>query len=194
MELTAVPLEGRFVRLEPLTEALREPLRHAISGDAQAWSIMGANGGGGAYGDFWDTAMADMARGDRIPFAVRRLSDAAVVGTSSLMHIRREAKGVEIGWTFYGPDARGGAVNPESKRLLLAHAFEGGAMRVEFMVDAVNQRSQAAVTKLGAVREGVMRKHRITWTGRVRDTVVFSIIDSEWPAVRQGLDARIAAF
>jgi len=101
---------------------------------------------------------------------------------------------VEIGGTYYGPDLRGGAVSPAAKRLLLANAFESGARRVQFKVDAINARSRAAVLKLGAIQEGILRQERVTWTGRVRDTVVFSILADEWPAVRDRLDARLATF
>jgi RimJ/RimL family protein N-acetyltransferase len=100
----------------------------------------------------------------------------------------------EIGATYYRPDVRGGAVNPAAKRLLLAHAFDGGARRVQFKVDALNAASRAAVLKLGAAQEGILRQDRVTWTGRIRDTVVFSILADEWPQVRAKLDARLATF
>ena len=101
---------------------------------------------------------------------------------------------MEIGATYYGPELRGGAVNPAAKRLLLANAFASGARRVQFKVDAINARSRAAVLKLGAVQEGILRQDRVTWTGRIRDSVVFSILADEWPAVRERLDARLATF
>jgi N-acetyltransferase len=87
---------------------------------------------------------------------------------------------------------RGGFVNPEAKMLMLDHAFASGAVRVQFRVDSRNQRSQAAMTKLGAVREGMLRRDRLTWTGYIRDTVVFSILDDEWPAVKLRLEQRLA--
>ena len=108
--------------------------------------------------------------------------------------LRPAARGLEVGTTFIHPDARGGPVNPESKRLLLEHAFASGIVRAEFMVDVRNVRSLAAVAKLGAVREGVLRRHKITWTGHIRDTAVHSITDLEWPQARACLDARLAAF
>ena len=101
---------------------------------------------------------------------------------------------LEIGGTYYHPDIRGGPANPSAKRLLMAHAFESGARRVQYKVDALNARSRAAVLKLGAVQEGILRQDRVTWTGRIRDTVVFSILADEWPAVRERLDARLAGF
>ncbi len=128
------------------------------------------------------------------PYAVRRLSDGQVLGRVAFMNLRLADNGLEIGGTFYRPEARGGPVNPECKLLMLAHAFANGAMRVEIRTDVRNLRSQAAIAKLGAVREGVLRKHAVTWTGHVRDTVVFSITDDEWPAVRARLETRLAAF
>jgi N-acetyltransferase len=101
---------------------------------------------------------------------------------------------VEIGTTFLHPDVRGGFVNPEAKMLMLSHAFAAGAVRVQFRVDSRNQRSQAAMTKLGAVREGVLRRDLLTWTGYIRDTVVFSILDHEWPAVKLQLERRLARY
>ncbi len=187
-------LEGRFVRLEPLTPALREPVREALNCDPETWAIMSSTAHGEHYDGWWADAQAETAAGSRIAFAVRRLRDEAIVGTTSLMTILRPHRGLEIGWTFYRPDARGGPVNPECKRLLMADAFEAGAVRVELMVDMRNRRSQAAVAKLGAVREGVMRHHKITWTGHVRDTVVFSVTDREWPGVRAKMDERLSAF
>jgi len=115
------------------------------------------------------------------------------VGVSSLMPDPPN-RAVEIGGTYYQPDARGGPVNPECKRLMMAHAFDSGANRVGFRVDVLNARSRAAVLKLGAVQEGIIRADRVTWTGRVRDTVIFSVMAVEWPAVRDRLDARLVGY
>ena len=100
---------------------------------------------------------------------------------------------MEIGGTYYHPDVRGGAVNPAAKRLLMGEAFARGARRVQYRVDAINARSRAAVLKLGATQEGILRQDMLTWTGRVRDTVVFSVVADEWPTVRDRLDSRLAA-
>jgi RimJ/RimL family protein N-acetyltransferase len=194
VKLEARPLEGRFVRLEPLTPELREPVRRALDCDEAGWSIMSSTAHGEYFDRWWADAAAEAASGQRVAFAVRRLSDDEVVGTTSWMTIRRQHGGLEIGWTFYRPDARGGPVNPEAKLLLLAAAFAAGAVRVELMVDLRNLRSQAAVAKLGAQREGTLRRHKITWTGHVRDTAVFSVTDLDWPAVREGLERRLSAF
>lgn len=190
MNLTPVVLEGGHVRLEPLAETLRDEVAEALDCDPEAWSIMVNVGYGPHFDDWW--AHATDGRG--LPFAVRRKADGRVVGTTGYYEITPAHRRVEIGGTFYRPEARGGAVNPEAKRLLLAHAFDQGAVRVEFVTDAVNARSRAALARLGAVEEGVLRRHKTTWTGRVRDTVMFSIVAEEWPVVRARLDARLAAF
>lgn len=191
MDIQILPLEGRYVRLEPITPALRDELRGAIDCDPASWEIMSTNGCGEGFEDWWGALQGETQRGERIAFAIRRLSDGKVVGTSSYLNIRRLHKGLEVGSTFLHPDARSGPINPESKRLLLGHAFNSGAIRVEFMVDVRNARSQAAVEKLGADKDGVLRNHKITWTGHVRDTAVFSITDADWPGVKQRLDFRL---
>lgn len=192
MHLRAIPLDGRYVRLEPVTPELRDELRGAVDCDPEAWEIMSTNGCGEGFDDWWGALEAETARGERIAYAIRRLEDGKVVGTSSYLNMRPVHSGLEIGSTFLHPDARSGPVNPEVKRLMLTHAFEAGAIRVEFMVDVRNARSQAAVLKLGASKEGVLRNHKITWTGHVRDTAVFSITDYDWPGIKQRLDFRLS--
>ena len=186
-------LRGRFIQLEPFTPALKEAVRAALDTDADAWAIMVNNGGGEGFDDWWAKRLAHTEAGSEIAFAVRRLADGEVVGSSGYYALRPEHRGVEIGSTYYRPDARSGPVNPEAKLLLLDHAFGSGALRVEFVTDAVNTRSRAALLKLGAIEEGVLRRHKVTWTGRVRDTVMFSITDQDWPAVRARLQARLDA-
>ena len=191
MVLEARPLEGEHVRLDLLGPDNREALRAALDCDPDTWEIMSGKGCGEGFDVFWTMLTAETEKGSRIAYAIVREDDGQVVGTTSFLNIKREHHGVEIGTTFIHPDVRSGLINPESKRLLLAHAFDSGAVRVEFMVDVRNARSQAAVLKLGAQKEGVLRSHKITWTGHVRDTAVFSIIESDWPAVRDRLDFRL---
>ena len=191
MNIQIRPLEGRHVRLEPITPELRAELKGAIDCDPESWEIMSTNGCGEGFADWWGALKGETERGERIGFAIRRLKDGKVVGTSSYLNIRKLHRGLEVGSTFLHPDARSGPVNPESKLLLLKHAFDSGAIRVEFMVDVRNARSQAAVEKLGADKDGVLRNHKITWTGHVRDTAVFSITDADWPVVWQRLDFRL---
>ena len=193
MKLDHQVLENRHVRLEPFAEAHKAGLRAACDADPKTWNELYPYT---MLGEGFDTQWARLAReaeaGTVIPFAV--VVDGVCRGMTTLMAIDRIHGTVEIGGTYYDPAVRGGAVNPSCKRLLMAHAFESGAMRVQYCVDAINARSRAAVLKLGATQEGILRKHRKCWTGRIRDTVVFSITDDEWPAVRDRLDARIAAF
>jgi len=194
LKIEAVVLEDAFVRLEPLTPALTDEMRAALDCDAPSWDIMVGAAYGPHFDGWWASAISAMASGSRVAWAVRRKSDGALVGTTSLYEIKPEHRRCEIGSTFYRPEARGGAINPACKRLLLAHAFAAGAIRVEIITDGVNAASQAAIRKLGARDEGILRKHKITWTGRIRDTAQFAILDEDWPAVREGLDARLAKF
>lgn len=193
MRIESRILQNRWVRLEPLSDTIREEVRAAISVDEAAWSIMVSNAYGPAFDGWFDGRVAHMAGGGGPAYAVRDLSHGRIVGTSSLHDLVPEHRRVELGSTVFHPDARGGVANPASKRLLLQHAFDSGVIRVEIITDGVNARSQAAIAKLGAVREATLRRHKITWTGRVRDTVMFSITDEDWPRVRDGLDARLSA-
>lgn len=193
MKLQAAVLENDFVRLEPFEDRHKEPLRLACDADPELWpSLYSISLGGAQFDGSWERLCGFQAAGTWLPFAVIR--DGEVVGVSAFIDINPNYRTVEIGCTYYRPDARGGPVNPAAKRLMLAHAFAAGANRVAFQVDQLNLRSQAAMAKLGAVREGVMRNDKITWTGRVRSSVIFSILAEEWPAVRTALDARLAAF
>jgi RimJ/RimL family protein N-acetyltransferase len=191
MDIGFHPLEGRFVRMEPLLPRHKEEIRAAIDCDPASWSIMLVNPVGAGFEEYW-TACCGAPLTERLSYAIRRLSDGQVVGTSSYFMASAKHDGVEIGATFLRPDVRAGPVNPEAKILMLGHAFDSGAARVTFKVDARNARSQAAVAKLGAVKEGVLRRDARTWTGHIRDTVVFSILDSEWPSVRLRLEQRLA--
>ena len=130
----------------------------------------------------------------RVVYAIR-LVDGTLVGTSSLLEIDLANESVHLGATLYGRRWWGTAVNPEAKLLLLAHCFDDcGFGRVKIQTDALNTHSQAAIAKLGARREGVLRRHLRRGDGTFRDTVVYSILADEWPAVRDGLRARLATF
>lgn len=191
MKLTPQGLQNRWVRLELLSDNNREGLAEAFEGHSETWDLMSLPGAGEHFDAWWEDAVTAP---DRIAYAVVRQADGEVLGTTSFLSIRPAHGVVEIGWTVLRPDARGGVANPSMKLLMLARAFEAGARRVEIMVDERNRRSQAAVLKLGAVREGVLRKHKTTWTGHVRNTVAFSIVDDEWPEVKAKLEERLSAF
>lgn len=194
MNLQAIPLENAFVRLEPFSEALRPEVKAALDCDPDAWGGMVTAAYGPHFDGWWQAALGAIQAGNRIAYAVRRLSDGAVVGTTSLYEIKPAYRRCEIGSTFYRPEARGGAINPAAKHLLLGYAFDQGAVRVEIITDARNQTSAAAIRKLGARDEGILRKHKITWTGHIRDTAQFAIVDDDWPEVRRRLEARLAGF
>lgn len=190
--MEVVPLTGRWVRLVPLDESHREPLRQAADDD-RIWEHYPTRASGPGFDPWFDEALAEQHAGRRVPFAVGRVADGRWIGSTSYLDITPRHRRVEIGSTWYHPDAWGTAVNPECKLLLLAHAFEVVRVnRVTLLTDVLNTRSQAAIAKLGAVREGVLRSHMVTQGGRVRDSVVFSIVTAEWPAVRAGLLARLA--
>jgi RimJ/RimL family protein N-acetyltransferase len=184
-------LTGRRVQLEPLVEVHREALR-AAADDPRIWQHMIVPLRGPEFDTSFDLSLAQRASGHRLPFAVRRLADGRVVGSTSYIEPHERHKRVEIGATWYVPEEWGTAVNPECKFLLLQHAFEVlGVNRVSFITDVCNERSQAAIAKLGAVREGVLRSHMVVQGGRIRDSVQFSIIAGEWPAVRARLLERL---
>lgn len=191
MRLDVPPLTGRHIRLEPLAEAHREPLR-ATADDERIWrhTVTAARGPG--FDEWFAEARAGQATGSRNPFAVRRLADDALVGSTSYLDVMLRHRRVEIGSTWYRPDLWGTAVNPECKLLLLEHAFEVlGVNRVALITDQANERSRAAIAKLGAIQEGILRAHMVVQGGRVRDSIVFSITTGEWPAVRDRLEARL---
>jgi RimJ/RimL family protein N-acetyltransferase len=189
MELAASVLENDFVRLEPLEDHHRERLREAANADQEVWAIYPYSMAGEHFDPFWDRMRAEHAAGRCIPFTV--LTDTGCVGITCYLGIDPVNASVEIGSTYYRPDHRGTAVNPAAKHLLLDHAFTSGARRVRFNVDAINARSRGAMLKLGAAQEGILRQDRLCWTGRVRDTVVFSVLADEWPAVGAGLLRRL---
>jgi N-acetyltransferase len=193
MHLGIEPLRGRFVTLEPYAPELRAEVQAALDCDPDAWRLFASCGAGEHFDGWWANAIAAMEAGEWIPFAIRDSAGGRVVGSTSFLNIRPACRCAEIGATFLHPDVRGGVVNPEAKRLMLTHAFAAGARRVELLTDARNVRSRAAIAKLGAVQEGILHRDRTTWTGHVRDSVLFAIVDLDWPAVRQGLDSRLEA-
>jgi RimJ/RimL family protein N-acetyltransferase len=191
LQLASHPLQGRFVRLEPYSEANKAEVRQALDCDAPAWDLFAISGQGEHFNAWWANIDRAVQQGTWLAYAIRDLRSGQVVGTSSFLNIKPERQMAEIGATFLHPDARAGYANPESKLLMLAHAFGSGARRVELLTDQRNLRSQAAIAKLGAVREGVLRRDRITWTGHIRDSVIFSVTDLDWPGVKSGLEARL---
>jgi N-acetyltransferase len=190
VKLEYVPLTGKFLRLQPFAPELKAEVRAAVDCDPETWAIMPVNPMGDGFDAYWSAACG-APPGQRMAYAIRRRSDDRVIGMSTYYTELLSQRGVSIGTSFLHPSVRGGPANPEAKLLMLDHAFGCGAVRVQFKVDTRNQRSQAAVAKLGAVREGVLRRDRLTWTGYIRDTVVFSILDHEWPQLKAQLQQRV---
>lgn len=140
-----------------------------------------------------EKAFDEQKRGESVVFATVERGSARVIGSTRYMNIDRVNRRVEIGSTWIAPAWQRTAVNTEAKYLMLRHAFEvWKCIRVELKTDALNQRSRNAILRIGAKEEGTLRKHWITWTGRVRDTVYFSVLDSEWPEVKAKLEAMLS--
>lgn len=188
-----IALTGDLVRLEPIAPDHAPGIAAAIrDGDLdKLWYTIVPSPEGV---DAWIAAgLAQQAAGRALPFVVRRLRDGLIVGSTRFMNIEESHRRLEIGTTFYSASVHKSALNTECKRLLLAHAFESlGCLAVEFRTHWFNQRSREAIAKLGAKQDGVLRNHQRLADGSLRDTVVFSIIDTEWPAVRRHLTARQA--
>lgn len=193
MQIDPVVLEGRHVRLEPLTRehhkalcqvGLEEELWRWIPVPVQTSAQMA---------EYIDTALKDQASGMALPFAQIEKSTGRVIGSTRYANIERAHHRVEIGWTWIGRPWQRTAINTESKYLLLRHAFETlGCMRVELKTDSLNAKSRAAILRIGAREEGTFRNHMITSQGRIRHTVYFSIVDTEWPEVRSRLELKLS--
>lgn len=181
-------LEGQSYYLRPVEAADRDAIRDILASDPSNWTIQTASALGDAFDGYWSNMLSMPGR---MTLCVVETATGEIVGTSSFVSIDENHKTVEIGYTFYLPRVRGTRANPEIKWLMLNEAFAAGFIRVQFSVSEANKHSQAAVAKLGAVREGVLRNHRITWNGSRRNTVVFSIIDTDWPEVKARLLARL---
>ncbi|UWX97024.1 GNAT family N-acetyltransferase [Arthrobacter zhaoxinii] len=189
-------LNGRFVRLEPLTADLLPDLHRAIA----VPEVFAGGYGGGPAGLHTDldgfTAWAQKYYPwTELPFAVRLLDGnkpGAVVGTSSLADLDLSGEAAQLGWTAYSPAVWGTAVNAETKLLLLGSAFGAGFGRISIQAGARNERSRAAISGIGAVFEGIRRRDKRRADGSWRDTAVYSILSGEWPAVRTGLEQRLA--
>lgn len=192
MIVAPVTLEGRHVRLEPLSEKHHAGLSD-VGLDEELWRwIPAAVRSPEEMSAYIATALDEQARGVSLPFALVEKSSDRAIGSTRYGNIDRTHHRVEIGWTWVAPPWQRSAVNTEAKYLLLRHAFETlGCMRVELKTDSLNERSRAAILRIGAREEGTFRNHMITASGRIRHTVYFSILDSEWPAVKSRLQTML---
>jgi RimJ/RimL family protein N-acetyltransferase len=194
MEVKPVVLTGQHVRLEPLTEE-HVPGLVEIGAGQTFWDFM-------LYGNIntvddmrnWVQDILGRAeKGTDLPFAAIHLASGRVAGATRYLNIVPRDRGLEIGGTWYGPEFQRTALNTECKYLLLRHAFETlGCIRVQLKTDLRNERSQKAIERIGAVKEGVLRNHMILPDGRYRHSVFYSILDTEWPEVKQRLEEMMS--
>jgi N-acetyltransferase len=189
-------LEGDVVRLEPIRRDHAELFWDIAKGDLEdifrwiPYSMKTPED----FKKLITKAFDEQERGESVVLATVENSSGCTVGSTRFMNIDRVNRRVEIGSTWVAPAWQRTAVNTEAKYLMLRHAFEvWKCMRVELKTDALNQKSRNAILRIGAKEEGTLRRHVVTWSGRVRDTVYFSILDSEWPEVKARLEAKLGA-
>lgn len=184
-----VTLTGRGIRLEPLERAHHDALEEAAA-DGELWRIrVSSVPEPGGMAGYIEQALASRAAGDRFPFAVIEEATGRVLGSTSFHDIAPAVRRVEIGYTWYARSVQRTHVNTAAKRLLLAHAFETlGCGVVGWRTDNLNLASQRAIERLGAKKDGVIRGHALRRDGTVRDTVMYSVTEGEWPEIRAHLD------
>jgi RimJ/RimL family protein N-acetyltransferase len=189
-------LEGSFVRLEPIRREHADLFWDVAQNDLEdifRWIPYSMK----TREDFQrliDKAFTEQERGESIVFATVERASGRVIGSTRFMNIDRTNRRVEIGSTWIAPAWQRTAINTEAKYLMLRHAFEiWGCVRVELKTDALNQKSRTAILRIGAKEEGTLRRHVVTWTGRIRDSIYFSILDDEWPAVKANLEQKLGA-
>ena len=194
MKVEPVTLEGEVVRLEPMEMVHLEGLWGA-GRDESLWRLIPTNVGSiDDMRKYMESALADRDRGVALPFVTVDRASGKVIGSTRFGNIDAANLRAEIGWTWITPAFQRTAVNAEAKLLMLTHAFETWkCIRVELKTDALNDRSRNAIKRLGATQEGIFRKHMITDSGRFRDSVYFSIIDTEWPVVKEKLVSRLSS-
>lgn len=192
MIVTPVTLEGKYVQLEPLLTAHHAALTEiGLDEDLWRWIPVPVRTPE-EMSAYIEATLAEQARGLSLPFKIVEKSSGKPVGCTRYGNIDRAHRRVEIGWTWVAKPWQRTAVNTEAKYLLLRHAFETlGCIRVELKTDSLNEKSRAAILRIGARQEGIFRNHMITASGRIRHTVYFSIVDNEWPAVKTRLEQRL---
>lgn len=191
--MTQITLTGSTVELQPLLHEHKAALLEAAA-DGELWNLKVTNVPGPDTVDkYIDTALAGRDAGSVIPFTIVRRDSGQVVGSTRFWKVDRTHRKLEIGHTWLAQSTQKSAVNTESKLLLLTYAFEVlDCVRVQFTTDELNEKSRAAILRLGAVQEGIVRHERIMPDGRKRNSVRFSVIDTEWEQVRVGLERRLA--
>ncbi len=178
LERLGQPMSGDGCRIEPFAERHREPLQAACAEDLEIWNIYSNDFGPGGFDK---SINAYLSKPNGKTFVL--FQDPELVGMSSFINIDQERSTLEIGATYYRPKFRGTGINTIIKHLMLSRAFQCGAQRIEFRVDTRNVRSQAAMAKLGARKDRLLRKDRMTWTGYQRDTIIYSITKDDWQRI-----------
>jgi RimJ/RimL family protein N-acetyltransferase len=193
LSLLPVVLEGRHVRLEPL-DVHHLPDLTAVALDAELWRwSLDPVRDSDDLRRYVEEALAEREQGVSLPFAILERPENRAIGSTRYGNIALQHRRLEIGWTWIARPWQRTSINTEAKWLLLRHAFDSLAcLRVEFKTDALNERSRAALLRIGAREEGTFRAHMITADGRVRDSVYYSITAEEWPAVRAALEEKLA--
>lgn len=186
-------LAGQYVTLEPL-QLKHEDALIAAASDGNLWNLWFTSIPSPlTTNQYIETALVEQTQGKSLPFVVVRNSDQKIVGTTRYMNIEAMVRRLEIGSTWYAQNAQRTPVNTECKFLLLQHAFESlSCIAVEFRTNWFNEKSRNAILRLGAKQDGVLRNHRTLADGTYRDTVVFSILNSEWPGVKRNLMYRLS--
>jgi RimJ/RimL family protein N-acetyltransferase len=191
LDLKPQILRNLKIQLEPLQESHRNEL-YLAANDKSIWTYQTYDASGEQFTRWFERALKDFSTKTRLPFIVRKLDDMQIIGSTSYYEINAKHHRLAIGYTWYTPLVWGTYVNPASKWLLLQYAFElNDVNRVELLTDSRNMRSRAAIKKLGAKEEGVLRSHMVLDCGYIRDSVVFSIIKSDWLEVGAVLQKRI---
>ena len=193
MKLQPVELIGRIVRLQPLElEHVPALAQAGCHEELWRWTPMQILTEA-EMRSFVETALEWQAAGTALPFVTRAVRTGEVIGSTRFANVDVANRRVEIGWTWVTPTWQRTGANVEAKYLMLRHAFEAwGSIRVEFKTDVLNQQSRRALAGIGAVEEGILRNHMVVWNGRLRDSVYFSMLPSEWPAVRERLERKLA--
>ena len=193
MKVEPVTLEGNFVRLESLSLAKHFEELCEVGLDADLWRWVPVKiATPKDLRKYVETALDEQLKGVSVPFATIEKHSGKAVGSTRFANISAEHRRVEIGWTWIGKNWQRTFINTEAKLLMLQHAFEiWKCQRVELKTDLLNLQSRTAIARLGAIEEGVFRKHLITQSGRTRDTVYFSIVDDEWPHVKANLNNKL---
>lgn len=192
MRVEPVVLEGERVRLEPMRRDHLDPLTEAGRyDDLWQWTRAIATTRE-TMSEYIESALAEADSGIALPFVTIDKPSGSVVGSTRFGNIDPANRRAEIGWTWISPPFQRTYVNSEAKYLMLRHAFDvWDCVRVELKTDVLNEKSRAAMIRMGATEEGVLRRHILTYSGRFRDTIYYSILDHEWPAIRARLEARI---